>query len=75
LAGATAVTAATIDIEITNATHNIYFTPLLATAHPDGDDPFQPGVVSSNDGLAGSALNKTHRFQNPVARLAVMRID
>jgi hypothetical protein len=34
-----------------------------------------PGVVSAADGLAGSALNETHRYQNPVARLVVTRID
>lgn len=34
-----------------------------------------PGVVSADDGLAGSALNETHRFQNPVAKLVVTRIN
>jgi len=34
-----------------------------------------PGVVSAADGLATSALNETHRFQNPVARLVVTRLN
>jgi hypothetical protein len=46
LAGAATVTAATIDIEVTNTTHNIYFSPLLITAHPVSDHPFQAGVAA-----------------------------
>ncbi len=34
-----------------------------------------PGVVSSDDGLTDSALCAAHRFQSPVARLVVTRID
>ncbi|HKI50534.1 MAG TPA: hypothetical protein VJ995_00535 [Geothermobacteraceae bacterium] len=88
LAAAATLTAATIDIEVTNATHNIYFTPLLITAHPAGggegfnpmrDDrdyvAIHPGVVTAAEGLASSALHERHRFQSPVARLLVTRID
>lgn len=31
------------------------------------------GVVSSDDGLSGSVLNQTHRFDNPVIRITVTR--
>jgi len=47
LVGATTATSATIDIEVTNVTHNIYFTPLLITAHPVVDHLFQPGVAAN----------------------------
>ncbi|RVU83608.1 hypothetical protein EOL70_15980 [Leucothrix sargassi] len=33
------------------------------------------GVISSDDGLADSVLNESHRFDNPAARLTVTRID
>lgn len=33
-----------------------------------------PGVVSIDDGLSSSALNESHRIQNPVAQLVVTRI-
>lgn len=46
LTGATTVTAASISVEITNATHNIYFTPLLITAHADGTHLFQAGTAA-----------------------------
>ena len=32
------------------------------------------GVVSADDGLAGSSLNESHRWDNPVARVTVTRI-
>jgi len=47
LVAAATVTAATIDIEVTNTTHNIYFTPLLITAHPAGEHLFQAGVAAT----------------------------
>lgn len=31
------------------------------------------GVVTADDGLMGSVLNQTHRFDNPVARLRITR--
>ena len=31
------------------------------------------GVVTSDDGLAGSVLTQTHRFDNPVARIVIAR--
>jgi hypothetical protein len=34
-----------------------------------------PGVVSADDGLAGSALNASHRFDNPVARVTITRLQ
>jgi hypothetical protein len=33
-----------------------------------------PGVVSADDGLAVSALDESHRFQNPAAQLVITRI-
>jgi len=33
------------------------------------------GVVTADDGLAGSALNESHRFVGPVAKLTVTRTD
>jgi hypothetical protein len=38
----------------------------MVTAHP--------GVVTMDDGLAGSVLNESHRFQNPAAMLTVTRL-
>lgn len=32
-----------------------------------------PGVISSADGLPGSGLNQSHRFDNPAARIIVTR--
>ncbi len=32
-----------------------------------------PGVVTADDGLTGSALNQSHRWDNPVARITVTR--
>lgn len=34
-----------------------------------------PGVVTADDGLAASALDESHRFLNPSARLVVTRLD
>lgn len=33
-----------------------------------------PGVISSDDGLSGSALNASHRFDNPVALITITRL-
>lgn len=33
-----------------------------------------PGVISSEDGLTGSALDGSHRFDNPVIKLTITRI-
>ena len=32
-----------------------------------------PGVVTADDGLAGSTLNESHRWDNPVAKITVTR--
>lgn len=44
-------------------------------ARDDIDDQvtMHGGVVTSDDGLAGSVLNESHRFDNPVARFTVSR--
>ena len=34
-----------------------------------------PGVVTADDGLANSVLRETHRWDNPVARIMVTRIE
>ncbi|MCG7927767.1 MAG: spondin domain-containing protein [Candidatus Thiodiazotropha taylori] len=34
-----------------------------------------PGVVSSDDGLSGSALSEVHRFDNPVANVVITRMQ
>jgi hypothetical protein len=34
-----------------------------------------PGVVTADDGLMASVLNESHRWDNPVARITVTRID
>lgn len=34
-----------------------------------------PGVISADDGLGGSALNASHRFDNPVARITIRRLQ
>ena len=34
-----------------------------------------PGVVSVDDGLSSSALDNSHRFDNPVARITVVRTN
>lgn len=36
---------------------------------------FHAGVISQDDGLAGSALDATHRFLNPGARLTITRTE
>jgi len=40
--------AAQFDVEITNPTRGIYFTPLLVTAHPDGISLFETGTPASS---------------------------
>ncbi|WP_428775870.1 spondin domain-containing protein [Vibrio sp.] len=35
---------------------------------------FHSGVISADDGLASSALNATHRFNNPGAMLTITRV-
>lgn len=34
-----------------------------------------PGVISSDDGLNGSALDASHRFDNPVAHISITRLN
>ncbi len=34
-----------------------------------------PGVISADDGLNGSALNASHRFDNPVAHITITRLQ
>jgi hypothetical protein len=34
-----------------------------------------PGVISADDGLSGSALHAEHRFDNPVARITITRLE
>jgi len=34
-----------------------------------------PGVISADDGLSGSALSAVHRFDNPVARITITRLE
>jgi hypothetical protein len=34
-----------------------------------------PGVLTADDGLLTSILNESHRWDNPVAKITVMRID
>ncbi len=34
-----------------------------------------PGVISSDDGLSGSALNASHRFDSPVALVTITRLE
>ena len=34
-----------------------------------------PGVVTADDGLTDSALNQVHRFDNPVARISITRVQ
>lgn len=41
------VMAEILDIELTNLTQGIYFTPLLVTAHPDTADLFSVGAFAS----------------------------
>ncbi len=36
---------------------------------------FHPGVVSNDDGLTGSVLSEAHRFDNPVAKITLTRIE
>jgi hypothetical protein len=38
-----------VTVEITNTTHDIYFTPLLVSAHPSTSHVFQPGAEASAD--------------------------
>lgn len=35
---------------------------------------YHPGVVSQEDGLVGSVLDQSHRFDNPVAQLVIRRL-
>lgn len=43
----TPVMAQNLDISIINLTHGTYFTPLLVSAHTDGNHLFQPGTPAS----------------------------
>ena len=40
--------AADLDLEITNLTHGVYFTPLLVGAHTAGTHLFQPGMSAGS---------------------------
>ena len=44
---ATPASAADFDVEITNLTNGIWFTPFLVAAHPDGSNLFVPGQPAS----------------------------
>lgn len=48
-AGAAQAHAATITVEITNATHGIFFTPILAAAHTDANHLFRLGESASDE--------------------------
>ncbi|MDH4228982.1 MAG: spondin domain-containing protein [Nitrospirota bacterium] len=41
--------AASLDVTVTNLSHNIYFTPLLVAAHPATSDLFSVGMAASAD--------------------------
>ena len=47
LLGATAASAADINVRIVNLTNGIYFTPFLVAVHPDGDRLFATGQPAS----------------------------
>jgi hypothetical protein len=47
LSAASAANATDFDVQITNLTNGIYFTPLLATAHPAGNNLFTTGQAAS----------------------------
>lgn len=47
LLAATPALAAQVTVEVTNATHGIYFTPLLVTAHDAATHLFQPAEAAS----------------------------
>ena len=47
LLAATPALAAQVTVEVTNATHGIYFTPLLVSAHDASTHLFEPGVAAS----------------------------
>ena len=73
--------AEVLDIEVTNLTQGIYFTPLLVTAHPDTADLFSVGDTASSEiqamaeggdisGLAMLADNLgAQTLENPAAGL------
>jgi hypothetical protein len=46
-----------------------------ATRDDTGVISMHPGVVSSNDGLSTSALTVEHKFDNPVIRIQITRIE
>jgi len=45
--GAVAAQAATVDVRVTNSTHDLYFTPLLITAHSSSVHLFQAGTLAA----------------------------
>ncbi len=45
--GASVANAADIEVEVTNMTHGIYFTPLLVTSHDGDSHLFQVGMAAS----------------------------
>lgn len=46
---ASIATAADIDVEVTNLTHGIYFTPLLVTAHASTSHVFEVATAASTE--------------------------
>ncbi|MDH5528192.1 MAG: spondin domain-containing protein [Nitrospirota bacterium] len=47
VAAAVPAQAASLDVTITNLTHEVYFTPLLVAAHPVATDLFDVGAAAS----------------------------
>ena len=71
--------AAELDIEITNLTQGLHFTPLLVAAHGDADHMYQLGMAASDElqmmaeggdisGLSG-LLTSADKAENPAAGL------
>jgi len=71
LAGATAFTAATIDVTGRTADARL----IVATMLVNINDSLTGTDNADLTGLATSALKETHRFQNPVAKPVVTRIN
>ena len=44
---ASAIQAQTLDIQLLNMSHGVYFTPIFATAHPKSVDLFESGHSAS----------------------------
>jgi hypothetical protein len=52
LTAAAGAAAADLTLTLTNLTNGTYFTPLLATAHDDAADLFEPGTAASDELVA-----------------------